>query len=101
MINKEKLEKYFNDRNVNSIYKILPLYEESNESLDSYISSLLIELNGLSDCIDDNHQEFTTMIAILSGIKREILKSDNKNTVKREVFKAIEVSKLLAIKVVD
>lgn len=101
MISKEKLEKYFNDKNVNSIYKILPLYEESNESLESYISSLLIELNGLEDCIDNDYQEFISMIAILSGIKKEVIKSDNKATVKREVFKAIEISKLLAVKVVD
>lgn len=101
MINKEKLEKYFNDRNVNSIYKILPLYEESNESLESYISSLLIELNGLEDCIDNEYHEFITLIAVLSGIKKEVLKSDNKLIIKREVFKAIEISKLLAIKVVD
>ena len=101
MINSKKLEKYFNDKNVNSIYKILPLYEESNENLDSYISSLLIELKGLESYVDEDYQEFVTLIAVLSGIKNEISKSDNKIVVKREVFKAIEISKLLAIKVVD
>lgn len=101
MISNKKLKKYFSDKNVNSIYKILPLYEESNENLDSYITSLLIELDGLDECINSEHHEFITMTATLYGIKKEVKKSDNKSTIKREVFKAIEISKLLAEKVVD
>lgn len=97
----KRLEKYFSEKNVNSIYKILPLYEESNDNLDSYISSLLIELNGLESYIDFQLQEFITLLAIISGIKTEVTKANNKLVIKREVFKAIEISKLLATKVVD
>lgn len=97
----ERLVKYFGVKTVNSIYKILPLYEESNDNLDSYISSLLIELNGLENCISCDHHEFVTLLAIISGIKNETAVENNKVVIKREVFKAIEISKTLASKVVD
>lgn len=99
--NNERLNNYFNNRAINSIYKILPLYEESNENLDSYISSLLIEINGLENFISCEYDEFVTLLAILSSIQKETLLEDNKTVIKREVFKAIEVSKTLASKVVD
>lgn len=97
----ERLNKYFNEKIVNSVYKILPLYEENNDNLDSYISSLLIELNGLESFINCDYHEFVTLLAIVSGIQNESVIKDNKATIKREVFKAIEVSKTLASKVVD
>lgn len=101
MINdKNRLEKYFKERNVNSIYKILPLYEENNPNLLSYISSLLTELYGLERCIEIDNQEFITLVAIISGLHIEARKSDNKEVIKREVFRAISISKTLADKVV-
>lgn len=96
----KRLEKYFSEKNVNSIYKILPLYEEENANLEAYISSLLIELYGLESCIDCEYQEFVTLIATISGIQNEASQADNKAVVKREVFKAIEVSKALAVRMV-
>ena len=48
----KKLVEYFEVKNVNSVFKILPLYEENNANLDSYISSLIIELDGLESYIN-------------------------------------------------
>lgn len=101
MIRNEKLlEQYFKERSVNSIYKILPLYEEKNVNLESYIESLLFELDGLSTCIDYNLSEFVTLVAVISKLQNESQKSDNKLVVKREVFKAIDISKSISTKVV-
>lgn len=98
--NNKLISQYFNERSVNNIYKILPLYEEKNTTLESYISSLLFELYGLEECIDYNLSEFVTLVAVISKLKDESLKENNKYVIKREVFKAIEISKSLSTKVV-
>lgn len=97
----KRLVEYFEVKNVNSIFKILPLYEEDNANLDSYISSLIIELDGLESYINYRLSEFVTLIAVISSLQNETKKTANQDTVKREVFKAIEISKSLASKMVD
>lgn len=98
-----KITKYLNNRNVNGIYKILPMYEEGSESIDTYISSLILELNGMSSLIDDEFDEFIALISVLSGIKSTALSSNDRDSshivIKREVFKAIDISKKLARRV--
>lgn len=97
----KKLVEYFEVKNVNSVFKILPLYEENNANLDSYISSLIIELDGLESYINYKLSEFVTLIAVISSLQNETKKTANQDIVKREVFKAIEISKSLASKMVD
>ncbi|AHC94253.1 hypothetical protein T548_0176 [Lactococcus phage phiL47] len=97
----KRLVEYFEVKNVNSVFKILPLYEENNANLDSYISSLIIELDGLESYINYKLSEFVTLIAVISSLQNETKKTANQDIVKREVFKAIEISKSLASKMVD
>ncbi|QGJ85034.1 hypothetical protein [Lactococcus phage P1048] len=97
----KRLVEYFEVKNVNSIFKILPLYEENNANLDSYISSLIIELDGLESYINYKLSEFVTLIAVISSLQNETKKTANQDIVKREVFKAIEISKSLASKMVE
>lgn len=98
--NDKMLELYFKEKSVNNIFKILPLYEEKNDNLESYISSLVFELSGLQDCIDYELTDFVTLIATVSNLKNESLKHNNKDIIKREVFKAIDISKSLSSKMV-
>ena len=102
MINNDKmLELYFKEKSVNNIFKILPLYEEQNDNLHSYVSSLTLELCGLQNCISSDYTELITLIAVLSNLENESLKDDNKSVIKREVFKAIDISKSLSDKMVN
>lgn len=91
-----QLYNYFNSYLVNKIYKILPLYEESNKTLPMYIDSLLIEAVGLSDIIDINNSSYISLLATLGGIKREVQEDNNKNIIRRETFKCIDISKNIA-----
>lgn len=80
---------------VNSVFKVLPLYEEQNVGLKAYIESLLFELYGLQNIIEINHShEYLSLLSTLESIKVEI-KSENgkKSIVKREVFKSINIVK--------
>lgn len=81
---------------VDRIFKILPLYEEKNEGLVRYIDSLVFELQGLETVITD--MSFDTDYIILLATMRS-LESESKtltaktSTVKREVFKCINLVK--------
>ena len=78
------------------IYKILPLYEEENEGFYTYISSLIFELNGIYWSVLDirDNSEYLTLISVLEAIGDKSLEK-NHATVKREVFKCIDVIKKL------
>lgn len=95
MISKERGVVYLDSSVVNSVFKILPLYEEEDEGLDIYLDTLLRELYGFDKVIDVNHVEYVSLLATLEGLRQEICKKDNKPIVKREVFKSIGVVKQL------
>lgn len=80
---------------VNSVYKILPLYEESNVGLDIYIRSLLFELDGLDNVVPlENSDEYLALMSNLNSIMNEVVSVDSKKSVvKREVFKCINIIK--------
>lgn len=90
----EKLVVYLNSV-VNSVFKILPLYEEKNVGVDTYIESLLFELYGLEESVAIQHSyEYISLLSTLESVKKEISKEDSKKpTVKREIFKCINVIK--------
>jgi len=92
--NSEKLVVYLNSV-VNSVFKILPLYEEQNVGVEKYVESLLFELDGLQDVIAINHSaEYISLMSNLASVKKEVAKSDSKKSVvKREVFKCINIIK--------
>ena len=83
---------------VNRFFKILPLKEEGEDTLQEYMESLLMELLGfrkLSQAVE-NDNDFVTLVSILQYLV------DNPDVeirrVKREVFRAISIcNKLSAI----
>lgn len=92
--NDEKLIIYLNSV-VNSVFKILPLWEEKNVGVDVYVESLIFELNGLEEAIEIKHSyEYISLLSNLQSVKREVLKEDSKKSIiKREVFKCINIIK--------
>jgi len=92
--NNEKLSVYLNSV-VNSVFKILPLYEEQNVGVKTYIESLLFELYGLEESVKIEYSyEYISLLSTLESVKKEISKEDSKKSViKREIFKCINVIK--------
>jgi hypothetical protein len=97
--NKERLPIYLNSV-INSVFKILPLYEEGNVGLETYIESLLFELHGLDKVVAIEHSyEYVSLLSTLESVKSEVVKEESKKTVvKREVFKCINVIKNMVAK---
>ncbi|UGO46279.1 hypothetical protein PQE74_gp196 [Bacillus phage vB_BanS_Chewbecca] len=95
MINdNSKLIVYLNSV-VNSVFKILPLFEEKNIGVDTYIESLLFELYGLNEAVNVEHSyEYISLLSTLESVRTEIGKEiSRKATVKREIFKCINIIK--------
>ncbi len=87
----EKLVKNYFHNLVNQFFKILPMRENKELSLNTYMESLQVELLGCKSFLpemQDNHS-FLTLMNILQYL------IDNSEcevaTVRREVFKAISV----------
>lgn len=81
---------------VDRVYKILPLYEESNSGLFANIQSLVYELHGLLNVVEylDENANFLSLIATLESLSDDSLFFElEKETVKREVFKCIDLIK--------
>lgn len=98
MINRDRVKVYLDTLLTNSIYKILPLYEEEDFGLEKYISSLLIELYGFEKMFKIDEVEYVSLVSNLEGIKIEITKPMNKKVVKREVFRCMDIVKRLSNK---
>lgn len=92
--NRDRLLFYL-DALINSVFKILPLYEERNDGIQTYIESLLFELYGLDKVFDiKDSYEYISVLSILESIKEEVAKENSKKRViKREVFKCINIIK--------
>lgn len=100
--NKEKLITYLNSV-VNSVFKILPLYEENNIGIETYVESLLFELYGLDKVVDvKNSYEYISLLSTLESVKVEVARKDSKKSVvKREIFKCINIVKNMVAKLED
>lgn len=94
IINNKKLIIYLNAI-VNSVFKILPLYEENNVGIERYVESLIFELDGLQDIIAiEQTSEYISLLSTLASVKKEVVKEGSKKAVvKREVFKCINIIK--------
>lgn len=94
--NNEKLVVYLNSL-VNSIFKTLPLYEEKNIGINSYLESLLGELYLLDKVVKVEHgYEYISLLSTLELVRVEISKEDSrKHIIKRELFKSINIVKNL------
>lgn len=89
-----KLKTYLNCL-VNSVFKILPLYEEKNVGVEIYVDSLLFELYGLKEAIKiDCSYEYVSLLSTLESVKIEMsLENPKKSVIKREIFKSINIIK--------
>lgn len=84
------LRSYFNYL-VNRFFKILPMQENKEKTLPTYIRSFQIEMLGCKNFIVglSNNPEFLTLLAILQYLHDNPKSSVSE--VKREVFKAIAI----------
>lgn len=91
---------YFNNL-IGMYFKILPLYENKEKSLKSYMENLRDELEGFSELIVsiNNDPMFMSLISILQYLICEIDNDDcTVGVFKRKVFGAISLCKKLASK---
>lgn len=96
----EMLEVYFN-RLIGMTFKILPLREENIQSLPTYLDSFLCEIFGLKELIYVLREDadFLRLLSTLQYIASCDETVDNA-TIKREVFKGINIIKALQHKYV-
>lgn len=93
----ELLYNYFRTL-VNHFFKILPIRENEEESLETYVRSLQLELFGCRELIPELHKN-SFYLSLLSILQYLIDNPDcDVRTVRREVFRAISIcNKLKAI----
>lgn len=90
MMRQESVYKYMRSL-VDRFFKILPLWENKESSLPTYLESLQLELvgfNGLMIALDDD-KDFVSLLAILQYLIDN--PDTSTHTVKREVFRAISL----------
>lgn len=86
---------------INNFFKILPIKESGERSLDTYMQSLQAELLGCKELVEAIHNDslFLTLLSILQYL------IDNPEcevaVVKREVFHAISICNKLKSKYVE
>ncbi|MGL6081361.1 MAG: hypothetical protein ACRC4N_02490 [Gammaproteobacteria bacterium] len=85
---------------VDSVFKVLPLYEEKNEGLVLYVEGLLSELYGAQTSINlKEAPDFISLVSTLEAVKMDVEIDDNKQMVKRNVFKSINLIKSIIEKI--
>jgi hypothetical protein len=83
---------------INLFFKILPIWESGESSLETYMRSLQAELLGCKALIDVIHADpmFLSLVSILQYLIDN--PSCEKPIIKREVFKAISICNKLKAK---
>lgn len=73
------------------VFKVLPMYEEENETIEDYIDSLNVELMGLRRLIGDLPHEiwYVKSLATLEQLKVETAIEGKQKKVKKEIFKVL------------
>lgn len=87
----DKVVKRYLQTTIDKIFKILPLYEEENRTLEAYVGSLILELKGFVSVYGSvGVSEYISVISTLEGIQTIIDNKGKQPVIKREVFKCIE-----------
>lgn len=83
------------DELINQFYKILPMKESGSATLSQYIRSLLREILGMKELMEEWHED--GRIITLCGILQYMLDNPDCDVtvVRSDVFKAINMIKLL------
>ena len=86
-----KLVKNYCDDLVNKFYKILPMRENKEETLQVYMESLMFELVGARNVVYalQNNSAYLSLISILQSLIDD--PENELHVVKREVFHAISI----------
>lgn len=73
------------------VWKILPMYEEENETIADYIESVNFELYGLRGLIGDLPHGiwYVKSLATLNQLMIETTEKDRQKKVKKEIFKVL------------
>jgi|SRR6185312_13523338 len=100
--NDEMLIEYF-ERLIGGVWKILPLYEEENIGIKSYVDSLTRGIANLENVIRIScSYEYLSLLTTLKVVEEELAKKDsNKAIIKRELFKSIDIIKIMVCKIED
>lgn len=99
-INAEILRSYFKNL-VNNFFKVLPMRENEEKSLQTYMRSLQVELLGCKEFINvmKNDPSYLTLLSILQYLIDT--PGCSVSEVKREVFKAISICNKLQYKYIE
>lgn len=91
-VDDNSLDKYF-DRLVGKIFKLLPLREENNSTINFYLESLLYELVGGQNLFPElkSNDSFVNLLMSLESLKF----IDKLDSYKRKVFECINIAKKL------
>lgn len=79
----------YQDKMIGKIYKLLPLCENSCDTLPKYIQSLIFELSGLNKILFNERQELVTILSILEQLQYE----KNFKIYRSQVFQCIKLIK--------
>lgn len=96
MTETDKIVSKYLDELVNRVYKILVLYEDSNDGINKYMDSLLIELGGMHAISEDiaENSKYISIVMTLASIQVLIKNNDiEHSSVKSEIFKCISLVK--------
>lgn len=89
-ISEELLQEY-KDKLTGKVFKILPMKEENCSTWELYIESLLHELFGCKEIVNEWREsaDFLSLVSILEEISNE----DDISIIKREVFNCLNLIK--------
>lgn len=79
------------DSLIGKIYKTLPMKEENSPTLSLYIQSLLRELIGAKELVDE--LKFNQDFVVLLDVLQSLLSENNLHNFKSDVFKSISTIK--------
>jgi hypothetical protein len=80
---------------IGAVYKILPMYDENNDTLHDHLDSLYVQLAGGYEYYNEllNNQRFQSVINIIQYFRKYEF---DKKTCKREVLKATNILEKLS-----
>lgn len=74
---------------ISKVFKLLPMKEESIETANTYLESLLIELLGYKTLFDDNRNDHK-IVSVISTLNYLLHNDVSHKAYKREIFKCIK-----------
>lgn len=90
--------KYHTERVKGKIFKVLPLFQEGNKGLTSYIGSLIYELNGMSERLNERQESMLrSIIDVLEEVYNDsIAPNPDMETVRKEILNCVSLFQKLS-----